>query len=151
MPSNINPWVPIFWCLGFGQMEMQKTPRYRARHGGWLEPTSHTMAELWAELATYLQNTIFTWKSNWQTNYDSSDLGVWQTVSGRGINEPATPEKQLAISVANAESPTFKRQVEFWKFYILSLGAPQLWKTHTYQGMRLVVLTHKFYKGINEI
>lgn len=123
------------------------TTRYRVKPGDWLKPASHAMAEL----AIYLQNTIFTWKSNWQTNYDSSDLGVWQTVFGKWINEPVTPEKQLTISIANAESPTFKRQVEFWKFYIVQLWAPQFLKTHTFRGMRLVVLINVFFKGINEM
>ena len=29
----------------------------------------------------FLQNIIFTWKDNWQTNHGYSDLGTWQTFS----------------------------------------------------------------------
>jgi hypothetical protein len=68
-------------------------------------------------------------------------LGVWQTVSGKRINEPVISGKQLMPSVARGESPTFKRQVEFWEILYFATGNTIAFENSNIWEMRLVALT----------
>ena len=72
--------------------------------------------ELWAQLATFFMQHHFTWKSNWQTNYNYSDWGIWQTFSQKKKKKEiglSLQGKQLTVFFATVKMQPFKGNLAF--------------------------------------